>query len=145
MTTRSTFNPICAAIAAFIAAGAFAASAGAAPTPPMTVAVHQAAGPPASYFQLRAGPGRQALAGTLEVRNRTRRRITVLLDPIDAVTASTLGSAYDVRGLSIEGPTRWTRLGSRRVVLPPFGRTNVAVSVRPPRGARPGDYLSGIG
>jgi hypothetical protein len=145
VTLRPRPKPICTAIVALIAPIASAAGAQAAPAPPMTVSVHQVSGPRASYFQLRAGPGKEVRAGTLELRNRGGRRITVLLDPIDAVTASTFGSAYDVRGLSIHGPTRWTRLGTRRVELAPHGGAAVAVSVAAPGGASPGDYLSGIG
>jgi hypothetical protein len=143
MTKRPSSRLI--AIIAFAAATVAAAPAAAAPAPPMTVALHQASGLPISYFKLQARPGRQVSAGTLELRNRNGRPVTVLLDPIDAVTATTLGSAYDVRGLAIHGPARWTRLGSRGLVLPPHGAANVAVTVLPPSGARPGDYLSGIG
>ena len=55
----------------------------------MIVAVHPAKGPLSSYFNFSARPGRSILAGTMELRNRTRHRIVVLLDPVDAVTAST--------------------------------------------------------
>ena len=117
----------------------------AAPPPPMTVVLHQASGLPISYFQLQAKPGTYQSVGTLELRNRGRRPVSVLLDPLDGVTATTLGSAYDVRGLSVHGPSRWTRLSSRRVVLAARGRASVAVAVSLPPGAQPGDYLSGIG
>ena len=130
---------------ALVAAMAGAAPAGAAPAPPVTVALHQASGLPISYFQLQARPGRAVTVGTLEVRNRGARPITVLLDPIDAVTATTLGSAYDVRGLAIHGPARWTRLGRRRVLLASHATANVSVTALVPTGAGPGDYLSGIG
>src|SRR3954453_20198005 len=142
-----TFRPSSrfSAISAFAAAIACPSAASAAPAPPMTVELHQPSGRPISYFRLQAWPDRRVSAGTLELRNRRARPITVLLDPIDAVTATTLGSAYEVRGLSIHGPARWTRLARRRVVLGPHARTNVAVDVLPPKDANPGDYLSGIG
>jgi hypothetical protein len=117
----------------------------AAPAPPMTVALHQASGRPISYFKLEARRGRPVSAGTLELRNRLGRPITVVLDPIDAVTASTLGSAYRVRGLSLHGPARWTRLARRRVELAARGKATVAIRIVPSAGAAPGDYLSGIG
>src|SRR5437588_2003255 len=113
-------------------------------TPPMVVAVHPASGPASSYFQLNARPGGSAAAGSLELRNVTGARLTVLLDPVDAQTASTLGSAYKVRGLAAHGAARWTVLTRRRILLGPHGRSIVPVSVRVPGGARPGDYLSGI-
>ena len=111
----------------------------------MIVAVHPAKGPLSSYFNFSARPGRSILAGTMELRNRTRHRIVVLLDPVDAVTASTLGSAYVVRGLPKHGQTRWTHLPVRRVALAPHGVRRIRVTVRPPQSAKPGDYLSGIG
>lgn len=111
----------------------------------MIVAVHPASGPLRSYFDFSAQPGRLEVAGTLELRNQTNHRIVVLLDPVDAETASTLGSAYVVRGLRAHRQTRWTHLTVRRVALRPHGIRRIRVSVSPPRSARPGDYLSGIG
>ncbi|MFN2616082.1 MAG: hypothetical protein ABR581_03035 [Thermoleophilaceae bacterium] len=143
--TRRPPKLILSAIAALVAVLAPAATASAAAPPPMTVALHQPSHAPLSYFQLRARPGRRLSAGTLEVRNASDRALHLALDPIDAVTTSTLGSAYDVRGLSIHGAARWIRLARRRVVLPPHGRASVAISLIPGRGARPGDYLGGIG
>src|SRR3954452_20909294 len=135
--TRRPSKLILPAIAALVAAIAPATTATAAAPPPMTVELHQPSHAPLSYFQLHARPGRLVPAGTLELRNQRGRPIRVMLDPIDAVTASTLGSAYDVRGLSIHGPARWTRLASRSVLLPPHGKLNVAISVRPSHDARP--------
>jgi hypothetical protein len=136
----SRFLPIVACALALVPSGAAAA-----PSPPMVVAVHPASGGISSFFDVRVQPGRQTLAGTLEIRNRVNRPITVLLDRVDGLTASTLGSAYRVRGTSIKGPTRWVSLSKRRVKLPAHGRTSVRVTVTPPDRARPGDYLSGIG
>jgi hypothetical protein len=132
------------ALAIVAGALAFAQSAHAAPPPPMIVAVHPAGGAISSYFQLGARPGHRASAGTLELRNRSSRRVTVLLDPVDSLTASTLGSAYQVRGMRIHGPARWIRLSTRRLVLTPHGTANVRVSVLAPAGAVAGDYLSGV-
>jgi hypothetical protein len=122
-----------------------APSALAAPAPPMIVKVHPASGEVRSYFDLDARPGQSATAGTLELRNRLRRTATVLLDPVAGLTASTLGSAYAVRGRPARGPARWIRLSDRRVVLGPRERAEVDVTVLPPRSAKPGDYLGGIG
>ena len=121
------------------------ATAAAASAPPMIVAVHPAAGPLRSYFDLSTRPGRAAVAGTLELRNRTSRRVVVLVDPVDAVTATTFGSAYKVRGIPIHGQTHWTQMAGRHVALPPHGKRLIRVAVRPPSSAKPGDYLSGIG
>lgn len=141
LTLRSRFI----VAVALLTAMACASNAAAAPPPPMTVSLHQPFGRPRSYFDFKAQPGQKVQAGTLELRNRRARRVTVLLDPIGAVTASTLGSAYQVRGAPIRGPARWTRLARRRVRLGPHARRSVAVTVALPSSARPGDYLSGIG
>jgi hypothetical protein len=111
----------------------------------MVVEVHPASGGIGSYFDLSARPDRATAAGTLELRNRLDRSIKVALDRVDGLTASTLGSAYRLRGSKIHGPTRWIRLSHRRVTLPPHGRTTISVTVSPRGRARPGDYLSGIG
>ena len=132
------------ALALVAGALAFVQSANAAPPPPMIVAVHPATGAISSYFQLGARPGHRASAGTLELRNRSNRRVTVLLDPVDSLTASTLGSAYQVRGMRVHGPARWIRLSRRRVVLAPHATANIGVSVLAPPGAVAGDYLSGV-
>jgi hypothetical protein len=121
------------------------ATAPAATAPPVVVSLTQASGSRASYFQVTGRPGRTISAGKLIIRNRTHRRVRVFVDRVDALTATTLGSAYKVRGLAIHGPTRWTRLSPKRVVVGPRGRVTVRVRVRVRRGARPGDYLSGIG
>ncbi len=142
---RKTFAIAGAASAVAAAVAAVAASAGAASAPPMTVAVHPASGPLLSYFDFSARPGQSTPAGTLELRNRTRHKIVVWLDPVDSVTATTLGSAYKVRGLPIHGQTRWTRLPVRRVILRAHASRRIRVTIQPPHNARPGDYLSGIG
>jgi hypothetical protein len=131
----------------FFAAGAvtLTPSAMAAAPPPMIVQVHPASGEVRSYFDFPAKPGKSAAAGTLELRNRLHRKVTVLVDPIDGLTASTLGSAYSVRGRPVHSSARWTRLSDRRIELGPRGRAEVDVNVLPPAGAEPGDYLSGIG
>jgi hypothetical protein len=135
------------ALVAFAVACALAFPAGAlaAPAPPMIVEVHPASGEVKSYFDVGARPGRTVSAGSLEIRNLRNRKVSVLLDPVDGLTASTLGSAYRVRGTKRRGATRWMRLSDRRVELAPRGSARVNVSVRPSSSAKPGDYLSGIG
>jgi hypothetical protein len=130
------------ALALALASAALAAGAPLAPAPPVAVALHQRSGQPLSYFRLGARPGRSARVGTLELRNLKARTITVLLDPLGAVTASTLGSAYQLRGIAIRAPAAWTELPVRRVVLGPRRSATVPISVVPPSGAAPGDYLS---
>lgn len=130
---------------AIVVAFGLASPAPAAPPPPMIVEVHPASGGVKSYLDLSARPGTVTKAGTLELRNRLDRQIRVALDRVDGLTASTLGSAYRVRGSKIRGSTRWIRLSARRVTLPPHGRKKVDVVVSPRPNARPGDYLSGIG
>ena len=105
-----------------------APAAPAAPAPPISVNVHPATGAVSSYLDLSAHAGRRTVAGTLELENRLGRRVTVLLDGVDGLTASTLGSAYRLRGSTVHGPTRWIRLSDRRITLQPHGRETVEVS-----------------
>jgi hypothetical protein len=125
-------------------AAALVPAAVAAPPPPMTVAVHAASGASSSYFTLSARPGALAQAGSLELRNGRKHSITVRLDPVGALTASTLGSAYRTEGSAATGQTRWIVLPRRRIVLAPLATATIPVAVRLPEGSRPGDYLSGI-
>jgi hypothetical protein len=130
-------------IAAAIAA-AFAPCAAAAPTPAITVAVHSASGAPNSYFVLSGRPGGAARAGTLEIDNRRSKRVVVRIDPVGALTASTLGSAYTTPGSAISKQAAWMRLPTRRVVIGPRRQVTVPVSISVPPGTAPGDYLSGV-
>jgi hypothetical protein len=102
-----------------------------------------ASGPPLSYFKFSVASGHSVQAGALELRNPTARRLRVVLSRVDGQTIDTLGSTYATAGTHAHGSTRWLRLGQTRLTLPPGGRALVPVSVRVPRGARPGDYLSG--
>jgi hypothetical protein len=134
----------CLALAPAVGALVLATGAAAAPAPAMTVGVHPASGVTSSYFTLSVSPGRFVQAGTLELHNRGNRRVTVSLDPVGALTASTLGSAYRVATPATSGQARWIVLPRRRVVLQPRGKLLVPVGIRTPAGAAAGDYLSGI-
>jgi hypothetical protein len=140
---RFAFTAMIAAILA--GALAWAPSAGAAPGPPVSVKVVPASGTTGNYFQVSAQPGQLAPAGTLKLRNLSEQPLTVLLDPVRGLTASTLGSAYGLRGSKASGPASWVVLGQRRIVLAAHAGTRVPVSVRMGAGVRPGDYLAGIG
>jgi hypothetical protein len=110
----------------------------------MTVAVHPASGAVGSYFTVSARAGHPTLAGTLEVRNSRNHRIVVRLDPVRALTASTLGSAYGVASAEELGGAAWIRLPTRRLVLGPRQKATIPVGVNSPPDVRPGDYLSGV-
>jgi hypothetical protein len=127
-----------------IACLACAPSAGALSSLGLVVSLRPVSGLPISYFKLSARAGRQVEAGQIMLVNHTSRSMRVVLDPVDAQTTSTLGSAYLLPGATAHGSTRWTRLSRRRVVLGPHTQATVAVAVAVSRSARPGDYLSGI-
>jgi hypothetical protein len=113
-------------------------------TPPFVVVVQPAVGQPGDYFNTTARPGTTIHAGTLVLRNTGGRAVRALLVPVDALTASNLGSTYKVLGTRRHGPTRWTQLSQRRLTLGPHASATVAVSVTVPAGAKPGEYLSGV-
>jgi Bacterial signalling protein N terminal repeat len=140
-------SPALVVIAAATAAAFAPCAAGAAtpaPAPAITVGVHSASGAPGSYFVLSGKPGATANAGTLEIDNRRAKRVVVRLDPVGALTASTLGSAYTTAGSALSRPAAWTHLQTRQVVLGPHGHANVPVTTAIPAGTAAGDYLSGL-
>lgn len=112
--------------------------------PAVIVKVHQASGLISPYFQLAAAPGSVVRAGSLELVNPTSRTIAVRLDPVDAITASTLGSAYALTNSGMHGPTKWLRLSQRNVTLPPHASKSLSVAAAVPTSAGPGDYLAGV-
>jgi hypothetical protein len=121
-----------------------AAPARSAAAPGLIVVPSPASGPPLSYFKLAAEGGQSVQAGSIELRNPTARRLRVALMPVNGQTIDTLGSTYATAGSRGHGSTLWLRVGQARVTLPPGQRALVPVSVLVPRGARPGDYLSGV-
>ena len=103
-----------------------------------------ASGPSLSYFKLSTGHGRLAQAGTIALRNPTRRRLHVVLDPVAGATIDTLGSTYGLPGSAGRGPASWLRLGRRGVTLPAGATVVVPISVHVPANAGGGDYLAGV-
>jgi hypothetical protein len=113
--------------------------------PKLSVRVDQAGDRPVSFFTVGGRPGRRSSAGRIVVTNRDRRPVVVDVDPVGAVTAANLGSAYRLRGTGGSGPARWTRLSARKLTIPAGGEAAVGVAVRVPRRVEPGEYLSGVG
>jgi hypothetical protein len=99
---------------------------------------------PVGYFDISVRRGRPVAAGLIRITNRTRRTVSVDIGSVRAVTAANLGYAYDLRGRAATGPGAWTSVDRRVIRLRPRERRSVRVTVAPPRGARAGDYLSGI-
>lgn len=110
----------------------------------MIVKVHQTSGLVSPYFQLTAAPAGTIRAGSLELVNPTAHTVTARLDPVDAITTNTLGSAYAQPNAGIHGSTTWLRLSRQKVAIPPHGSQSVSVSLEVPASAGPGDYLSGV-
>ncbi len=132
----------------FVVITAIVGGAAAAKEPPLiTVAPEQASGSgykTASFFELEGEPGQTVRAGRLTVDNPRDKQVRVALDSVDAQTAKNLGFAYDVRGLKIHGPSRWTKLDERKLTIAPKKSATVDFTVEIPASAKPGDYLSGI-
>lgn len=127
---------------------AFCGVAAAKEAPLITVKPEQASGAgytEVSFFKLEGSPGQTVRGGRLAVKNPRNRQVRVTFDPVDAQTAKNLGFAYDVRGLKIHGPARWTKLAGRKMTITPKRSAAVEFSVKIPRSAKSGDYLSGIG
>jgi hypothetical protein len=110
----------------------------------LVVSLRPTSGLSVSYFKLQARAGRQVLAGQIVLANHTARSMRVVLDPVDAQTTSTLGSAYLLPGAREHSSTRWVRLSRRRVTLGANRQAAVTIAVAVSRTAKPGDYLSGI-
>jgi hypothetical protein len=138
--------PFIASIVPALVAGTLAwpAVASAITPPPMTVSIHSVAGVAGNYFQVSALSDQVVPAGSLYLRNPTDRPVTVLVDPVNGITSSTLGSAYHQRGARPTGAASWLALGERRVSLAPHDGERVPVTVQMGSGVRPGDYLAGI-
>jgi hypothetical protein len=130
--------------AAIAAAFAPCATATAAAPPAINVAVHSASGAASSYFVLSGRPGGTARVGTLEIDNRRAKRTVVRIDPVGALTASTLGSAYTTAGSALSRQAAWMRLPARRLAIGPRGHVTLPIATFVPGGTAPGDYLSGI-
>jgi hypothetical protein len=109
----------------------------------LVVSLRPVSGLPASYFKLRARAGQKVNAGQIVLANRTASAMRVTLDPVDAQTTSTLGSAYLLPGARRHRSTRWIRLSRRSVTLGPGRQAAVTIAVAVSR-SKPGDYLSGI-
>lgn len=97
-----------------------------------------------SYFKLSARPGQKAQAGTVELRNPTAKAQHVMLVAVDGATLDTLGSTYRPPGSHPYGSTRWLRIARHTVAVPARGSIVVPIAIVVPRGARAGDYLSGV-
>jgi hypothetical protein len=124
--------------------GAFTTGALAVSGPPLTLAVHPASGPTLSYFRFGVSPGHRRDAGTIQLHNGGAHSLRLMIDPVNAITASTLGSAYSLRATALRGSASWTRVGARTLMLGAHRQIDLPVSVFVPAGTAPGDYLSGI-
>jgi hypothetical protein len=129
------------AIAA-LAAGAPSASA----SPPQlaVAALDAGGGAHVSYLVVAAEPGRRTAAGTIVVTNHDSRPVTIDVDPVSALTAANLGSAYALPGQPLDGPAAWTRATPERLALDAGESSEVAVVVDVPESQPDGEYLSGV-
>jgi hypothetical protein len=141
---RRTLSPLPLTLAALLTATFPATAPAAAHGPAVIVKVHQASGLISPYFQLSASPGHDVEAGSLELVNPASTPVKARLDPVDALTTNTLGSAYAMSDTGEHGATAWLRLGARNVTVGPHQSEDVSVRVAVPASATPGDYLAGV-
>jgi hypothetical protein len=113
-------------------------------SPAVFVQVHQTSGLVSPYFQLKASPGKMVSAGSLQIVNPGAQPVAVQLAPVNALTTNTLGSAYQLQGTALDGPTTWLRLGRESITIAPRSSQSVTVSLDVPASATPGDYLTGV-
>lgn len=113
-------------------------------TPPFVVVARSAAGASSGYFKLDSAAGAASDAGALLLRNTSRRTVRLLLVPVDALTATNLGSTYKELGTPRHGPALWIHLARRKLTLAPGASAAVAVRVAVPHGTAAGDYLAGV-
>jgi hypothetical protein len=136
---------LCSALAAALGAGALTDAGLARAAPSSVLVIPRPAGHRnLSYFKLTLAPRSSGLAGAIELRNPSARRLVLALAPVDGMTLSTLGSTYSPSTVLPSGAASWLRLGVKRLTLPPGRMVDVPVGVAVPRGARSGDYLSGV-
>jgi hypothetical protein len=128
-----------------VAALAVAAPSAAASPPQLAVtALDPDSGAHVSYLVVGAEPGRRTAAGTIVVSNRDDRPVTIDVDPVSALTAANLGSAYALPGQPLEGSAAWTHASPGRLSLEAGESSEVAVAVEVPEGQADGEYLSGV-
>jgi len=98
---------------------------------------------PIPYFQLAVAPG-QAVTATALVENLAKHTETLALDAATGVTASNSGNAYLPPNGRCSGAACWVSGLPSRVTLPAGAQQLVSFTVRVPRRAALGQYLSGI-
>jgi len=131
-------------LAALLLALTFAGEAPGQSPPGLLISLRSATGAAVSYFKLQAHDGQQITAGMIDLANPTGTSMRVVLDPVDAQTTNTLGSAYLLPGSAEHESTEWTRLSERNVTVGPHQRVDVALDIDVSSSASAGDYLSGI-
>src|SRR5690349_19827120 len=114
-------------VVSLLAACGLAAPVASAQSPTVIVKVHQRSGLVSPYFQLGATKGHTVNAGSLEIVNPASRAVTVRIDPVDAITTDSLGSAYAQTTSALSGAATWLRVSRRVVVVAPHVRRSVPV------------------
>lgn len=129
-------------VRSMLALAAFAATPASAAAPPPTSATFALSAVSASgTLHLRATPG-HTLRGSVRVRNLSRRRIAVRLQPADVRNAVNGNADYVTTRLSASG--RWVRLAATTVRLAPGTSRDVGLFVRVPAGTRGAVHYAGV-
>jgi hypothetical protein len=128
------------AVLATLALAATAAAPAAAASPPRATFALTPVGKPGAML-LRGVPGR-VIRGAVSVRNVSRHRITVILEPADIRTASNGNADYVTTPLSLAG--RWLHLAAKTVRLSPNAVRQVAFTLSIPAGTRGASHYAGV-
>lgn len=111
-------------------------------TPPAPKAPTLALSAPGGGAQLLRGQPGRVLHGAVIVRNVSRRRITVRLQPADIRNATNGNADFITTRLSQAG--RWVRLSTTTVRLAARSSRRVAYAVSIPRSARGASHYAGV-
>lgn len=130
------------ALALALAAAAPPCTAGAAPTTGPTFSVRPAGGARA-YVVAAARPG-AVVRRNVRVVNSGDRPGAVRLYAVDAATGATSGAVYRGEHAQPRDVGAWTALSAGRLRLAPGASRIVRLTVRVPRGVRPGQHLGAV-
>lgn len=96
-----------------------------------------------AYFKPVLGPGATYRDDVL-VGNASSKPVTLLVSPVDGLTATTSGAVYGNRQDPLHGAGAWVTPSTSTLTLAPASQVQVPFEVHVPSDATPGDHLAGL-